>query len=41
MTDTGLVAPQSATTCLKFTAAGTFHYRCTEHGFKGIVTVSQ
>lgn len=41
MTDKGLVALDNKTTCLKFTAAGTFHYRCTEHGFKGIVNVSQ
>jgi plastocyanin len=40
MTDPGLVAPDNATTCLKFSAVGTFHYKCTVHGFKGTVTVS-
>jgi plastocyanin len=39
MTDNGLVAPAQATTCLKFTAVGTFHYKCTVHGFTGTVTV--
>ena len=41
MTDSGLVAKDNATTCLKFTAAGDFHYKCTFHGFKGTVNVSQ
>ena len=37
----GLVALDNKTTCLKFTAAGNFHYRCTDHGFKGTVNVTQ
>ena len=40
MTDSGLKAPDNKATCLKFTASGTFHYRCTVHGFKGTVTVA-
>ena len=39
-TDSGLVAPTGAVTCLQFTAAGTFNYRCTVHGFTGSVTVA-
>jgi plastocyanin len=41
MTDNGLVAPASETTCLQFTAVGTYHYKCTVHGFTGTVTVTQ
>jgi plastocyanin len=40
MTDPGLVAPATETTCLKFTAVGTYHYVCTIHGFTGTVTVA-
>jgi plastocyanin len=40
MSDPGLVAPGGATTCLKFTEAGTFHYWCTIHLFTAIVTVN-
>ena len=39
-TDPGLVAPTGAVTCLQFTVAGTFNYRCEVHGFTGSVTVS-
>jgi plastocyanin len=38
-TDQGIFAQGGKTTCLQFTAAGTFGYRCTVHGFKGSVTV--
>ena len=40
MTDSGLKAPGGSTTCLKFTATGTFHFKCTIHGFKGSITVN-
>jgi hypothetical protein len=40
MTDPGLVAPATETTCLTFTAVGTYHYKCTIHGFTGTVTVT-
>ena len=32
-------APESATTCLQFAAAGTYTFRCTFHGFTGSVVV--
>lgn len=38
-TDQGIFAAGGKTTCLQFTAAGTFGYRCTVHGFKASVTV--
>jgi plastocyanin len=40
MTDSGLHAPDAAITCLKFTAPGTFHYKCLIHEFPGTVTVT-
>ena len=42
MTDPGIIAKDNAITCLKFTAAGTFHYDCQihGHGVKGTVTVT-
>jgi plastocyanin len=40
LTDSGLKAPGGATTCLKFTATGTFHFKCTIHQFKGTITVN-
>jgi hypothetical protein len=39
MTDPNIKVTDDTTVCLKFTAAGSFHYRCTIHGFKGIVKV--
>lgn len=38
-TDANLFAPAGKQTCLQFTAAGTFGYRCTVHGFKASITV--
>jgi plastocyanin len=40
-TDSGLHAPAGATTCLKFTAAGTFNYQCSPHSsMKASITVN-
>ena len=39
-TDTGLHVDFNATTCLKFTATGTFGFKCQPHNFKGSVTVN-
>ena len=40
-TDDGLKVGFSSTKCLKFTAADTYHYRCSPHtGIKGTVTVN-
>lgn len=38
-TDPGLTVNFNETKCLKFTAAGTFHFKCNPHGFAGSVTV--
>jgi len=38
-TDAGLMVGFSATTCLMFTKAGTFNFKCGIHGFEGAVTV--
>lgn len=38
-TDPGLAVGFGATACLKFTAAGTFGFKCQPHGFKGTITV--
>lgn len=38
-TDPGLRVDFNATTCLRFTALGTFNFKCQPHGFKGHVTV--
>jgi plastocyanin len=38
-TTAGLVVDFGATKCLQFTAAGTFAYHCSAHGFTGSVTV--
>jgi plastocyanin len=40
LTDSGLKVPGGSTACLKFTAPGTFHFKCTIHGFKGSITVN-
>jgi plastocyanin len=41
VTDSGLRAPANATTCLTFTAAGTFNYQCSPHSsMKGTITVN-
>lgn len=39
-TDSGLNVDFGATGCLKFTAAGTFKFKCTLHGFSGTVTAN-
>jgi len=40
-TDSGLRAPNNATTCLVFTEAGTFNYKCNPHAsMTGTVTVN-
>jgi plastocyanin len=38
-TDPGLTVGFGETKCLKFTAAGTFGFFCTAHGFNGTLTV--
>ena len=38
-TDPGLAVNFGETKCLKFTAAGTFGFFCTPHGFTGTITV--
>jgi len=38
-TDAGLMVGLGATTCLMFTKAGTFNFKCGIHGFEGAVTV--
>jgi len=38
-TTAGLVVDFGATKCLQFTAAGTFAYHCSAHGFTGSITV--
>lgn len=40
MSDPGLNVGFGATKCLKFTRAGTFRFKCTPHGFMGMVTVN-
>ena len=37
--DPGLTVGFGATACLKFTAAGTYNFKCTAHGFTGSITV--
>lgn len=39
-TDPGLTVDFNETKCLKFTAKGTFGFKCLPHGFKGSVTVN-
>jgi plastocyanin len=39
-TDAGLRVGFGATKCLRFTATGTFGYKCTPHGFVGTITVN-
>jgi plastocyanin len=39
-TDAGLVVDFNETACLKFTAKGTFKFKCTVHGFTGTVTAN-
>ncbi|MEO6775380.1 MAG: hypothetical protein ABI467_20625, partial [Kofleriaceae bacterium] len=38
--DPGVKAGFSSDVCLKFTAAGTFGFYCSRHGFTGSVTVN-
>jgi plastocyanin len=38
-TDPGLTVDFGETKCLRFTAAGTFGFYCTPHGFNGTITV--
>jgi plastocyanin len=40
MTDAGLVVPGMSTRCYRFTATGTFNFKCTPHGFTGSVVVN-
>lgn len=40
MTDSGLRVPLGGTACLRFTATGTFNFKCTPHGFSGSITVN-
>ena len=39
-TDSGLHAGFDASTCLRFTVAGTFGFKCQPHQFKGSITVT-
>jgi plastocyanin len=38
--DPGLSVGFGATKCLKFTAAGTYKFKCTPHGFVGTIVVN-
>lgn len=38
-TDPALVVPSGEARCFRFTATGTFNFRCTVHGFVGSVVV--
>ncbi len=38
--DPGLVVGFNKVACLKFTAAGTFNFLCSNHGFVGAITVN-
>ena len=40
MTDAALSVGFGATRCLRFTAPGTFRFKCTPHGFSGTITVN-
>ena len=40
MSDPGLNVGFGETKCLKFTRAGTFRFKCTPHGFMGMVTAN-
>ncbi|MEJ7599216.1 MAG: plastocyanin/azurin family copper-binding protein [Kofleriaceae bacterium] len=40
MSDAGLDVGFGATKCLKFTAAGSFKFKCTPHEFVGTITVN-
>jgi hypothetical protein len=39
-TDATLVIPEGATKCFRFTAAGTYNFSCTTHGYSGTITVN-
>lgn len=39
-TDTDLVVPFGEERCFKFTTTGVARFKCTPHGFTGIVTVN-
>lgn len=40
MTDAALSVGFGTTRCLRFTAPGTFRFKCTPHGFSGTITVN-
>ena len=40
MTDDSLVVGFNKSRCFRFTAAGTFRFKCTPHGFTGTITVN-
>jgi plastocyanin len=40
MSDAALAVPDGQTKCFKFTAAGTYNFRCSIHGFVGSITVN-
>lgn len=40
MTDSMLVVGFNKTKCFRFTAPGTFKFKCTPHGFTGTITVN-
>ena len=39
MSDSGLHVDFGQTACLEFDQAGTFHFQCTAHGFRGMIIV--
>lgn len=40
MTEAALTVGFGASRCLRFTAPGTFRFKCTPHGFSGTITVN-
>lgn len=40
MTDAALTVGFGTSRCLRFTAPGTFRFKCTPHGFSGTITVN-
>jgi plastocyanin len=39
-TDAILAVPENQTKCFRFTAPGTFKFKCTFHGYAGMITVN-
>lgn len=39
-TDATLAVPENGTKCFRFTAAGTYKFQCTVHGYAGTITVN-